>query len=128
MMGIFYLFLFISDFGETVQSFFLLLLYLNSRTNSCSLKTSNTLYVFSVDQKQSYNSSVKIKCNKKKAIEISDDVFLKKQAKLSWASCKISMRSMSKTIKEDLLRDFQYCDLLLETASFPGPEISTGKF
>lgn len=66
MMGTFYLFLFNSNFGKTVQSCFLFLLHLNSRTNSCSLETSDTPYAFNVDQKHSYNSSVKIKCNKKK--------------------------------------------------------------
>lgn len=37
--------------------------------------------------------------------------------------------SMSKSVNEEhLLRNVQYHDLLLETASSPGPEIFTEKF
>lgn len=68
-VGTFYLFFFISDFGKTVQ-FCFFLLHLNSGTDFCSLKTSDALYVFSVDQKRTYNSSDKIKCNKKNPSKI----------------------------------------------------------
>lgn len=71
-MRTFCFFRFIPDFGKTIQSCFLLLLHLNSRTNSCSLKTSDNPYAFNVNQKHSYNSSVKTKCNKKKTIRFSD--------------------------------------------------------